>query len=91
MNLPKKCPKCGADLDNDDMYYAHGVQYCYGSVYSLNDNGTVTVDDLDGGDWTIDPYKIQCGECEHVLWQRHIIVNEEQFFVEEKDGKKSNN
>ena len=84
MNLPKKCPECSVNLENEASYYALGIQYCNGMVTDINDDGTVALDDLKGGDWSIDPYEIQCSECGYVLWERALIVNKEKFFVEEK-------
>ena len=81
MNLPKICPECGACFKEEEVYSVRGIQYCYGTAYSFNKDGTVTLDELEGGDWTVDPYEITCGECEYVLWKRTIMVNEEEFFV----------
>ena len=82
MNLPEICPECGVNLKEDTTYYVHGIQYCYGAAFEFNEDGTVTLDELDGGDWSVEPYEITCGECEYVLWEKSLIVNEEKFFVE---------
>lgn len=97
MKLPKICPNCGIDLENDAMYYAKGIQYCTGVVTDTEKpEGDIWAKkheyepmlELDLSDdplsqWT-DPYEVQCGECEYVLWSKFIIVNEEKFFVEGK-------
>jgi hypothetical protein len=82
IDLPEICPDCGAHLEDDESYHTLGIQYCSGIVIEVNNNGTVTLDDLDGGDLTVNPYQIFCGGCECVLWKKTIIINEEQFFVE---------
>ena len=73
------CPECGISVE-DTPHYVSGIQYCCGDVDRINDNGTVTIDDLGSGDYTVDPYEICCGECGHVLWSKEIMVNEEKFF-----------
>ncbi len=81
MNLPEICPECRINLKNDTSYTVRGIQYCRGSAVEFNEDGTITLDELDGGDWTVDPYEVSCGECEHILWEKYIVVNEEKFFV----------
>lgn len=91
MILPKICPNCGVDLENDAMYFARGIQYCTGFVTDIETNPDegeepmLEVDMSDAESYWVDPYEIQCGECNHIVWRRHLIVNEEKFFIEEGD------
>jgi hypothetical protein len=87
MKLPKICPNCKIDLEQDAYYYVRGIQYCNGMATddssNFNPNKELIEIDLEdaGGDWTVNPYEISCSECEHILWEKTIIVNEEKFFV----------
>ncbi len=90
MELPRRCPSCGIELPGEALYYAEGIQYVNGSVTGLESNfrpdeRLLEIDLEDAGvDWEINPYRVRCGECGHVLWEKHILINEEKFFVKEK-------
>ncbi len=88
MNLPKICPNCKSDLQNDFPYYARGIQYWAGTVADIEASPNLGEEprlelngELRNSSW-INPYQVLCRECSHVLWERHLVVNEEKFFVE---------
>ncbi len=92
MNLPKICPNCRADFENDFPYYARGIQYCNGTVFDFETNPSKGKEpnlelSIEGNSSWVSPYEVQCGDCGHVLWERHLIVNEEKFFVKKGEEK----